>query len=117
MSNGYDYRKFAVLYIDDEEQSLKYFRKGFEKEFRVLTASSVNEATGIIEREGDLLGVVVTDQRMPGKTGVDLLGQLRQTRSGVVRILATAYSDIDSAIAAVNSGAIYKYVAKPWDPR
>jgi two-component system probable response regulator PhcQ len=117
MSNGYDYKQFGVLYVDDEEQSLKYFRKGFERDFRILTASSVNEAIGVIESEGGALGVVVTDQRMPGKTGVDLLGHLRHARPGVVRILATAYSDVDSAIAAVNSGAIYKYVAKPWDPR
>lgn len=117
MSNGYDYRKFAVLYVDDEEQSLKYFRKAFEKEFQVLTATGVADATAVLDAEGDRIGVVMTDQRMPGKTGVDLLEQLRQSRPGVVRILTTAYSDIESAIEAVNSGAVYKYVVKPWNLR
>jgi two-component system probable response regulator PhcQ len=117
MANGYDYRKFAVLYVDDEQQSLKYFHKSYDKDFRVLTAPSVSEAQVILDREGDSIGVVMTDQRMPGKTGVDLLGHLRDNRPAIVRILTTAYSDIESAIDAVNSGAIYKYVVKPWNLR
>src|ERR1700722_2201945 len=117
MANGYDYKKFALLYVDDEEQSLKYFHKSYDKDFRVLTAPGVAEARAILDREGDSVGVVMTDQRMPGKTGVDLLGHLREVRPGIVRILTTAYSDIESAIDAVNSGAIYKYVVKPWNLR
>jgi two-component system probable response regulator PhcQ len=117
MANGYDYKKFALLYVDDEEQSLKYFHKSYDKDFRVLTAPSVAAARTILDREGDSVGVVMTDQRMPGKTGVDLLGHLREARPGIVRILTTAYSDIESAIDAVNSGAIYKYVVKPWNLR
>jgi two-component system probable response regulator PhcQ len=117
MSTGYDYRKFAILFVDDEEQALKYFAKAYEKDFRILTAPSVADAQTIIKREGDSIGVVITDQRMPGKTGVDLLGELRRTRPSIIRILTTAYSDIDSAIDAVNSGAIYKYIVKPWNLR
>jgi len=115
MANGYDYRKFGVLYVDDEEQSLKYFPKAFGKDFKVLTANSVEQALKILETEGDGIGIVITDQRMPGKSGVDLLGHLRQARPNIIRILTTAYADIDSAIDAVNSGAIYKYVVKPWN--
>jgi len=58
----------------------------------------------------------MTDQRMPGEKGVWLLEKARQLRPRVLRILVTAYADMDAAIAAVNSGAIYKYVTKPWDP-
>ena len=58
----------------------------------------------------------MTDQRMPGEKGVWLLEQARQLRPRIIRILVTAYADMDAAIAAVNSGAIYKYVTKPWDP-
>jgi two-component system probable response regulator PhcQ len=71
----------------------------------------------VVERDGDRIGIVMADQRMPGRKGVDLLGELRRTRPTVVRILTTAYADIESAIEAVNSGAIYKYVVKPWNPR
>ena len=58
----------------------------------------------------------MTDQRMPGEKGVWLLERARQFRPRVIRMLVTAYADMDAAIAAVNSGAIYKYVSKPWDP-
>jgi len=58
----------------------------------------------------------MTDQRMPGEKGVWLLEKARQLRPRIIRILATAYSDMEAAIAAVNTGAIYKYVGKPWDP-
>ena len=58
----------------------------------------------------------MTDQRMPGEKGVWLLERARQLRPRIIRILATAYADMDAAIAAVNTGAIYKYVTKPWDP-
>ena len=58
----------------------------------------------------------MTDQRMPGEKGVWLLERARQLRPHIIRILVTAYADMDAAIAAVNSGAIYKYVTKPWDP-
>ena len=58
----------------------------------------------------------MTDQRMPGEKGVWLLEKARQLRPRIIRILATAYSDMDAAVAAVNTGAIYKYVTKPWDP-
>jgi len=113
MSTGYDYRKYAVLYVDDEEQALKYFRKGLEKEFQTLTASSVADALAILHRCGNQVAVILTDQRMPNQTGVDLLKAARQQWPAAIRLLITAYSDIESAIAAVNSGAIYKYITKP----
>jgi len=111
----YDYNKYAVLYVDDEEQSLKYFRKAFEKEFWVLTALSAEEARDILDQEKSRVGLLITDQRMPRQSGVDLLAHVRRSRPNIVRILTTAYADLDSAIEAVNSGAIFKYVVKPWN--
>jgi two-component system probable response regulator PhcQ len=108
------YQQFAIIYVDDEVQSLKYFPKLFP-DFRILTAESVDAAKRLIEAEGDGLAIVLTDQRMPGASGTDLLAHLHLRRPEVVRILTTAYSDLDSAIAAVNSGAVYRYVVKPWD--
>ena len=105
----------AVLYVDDEEQALKYFRRGLEKDFRVLTASGVAAAMTILEQEQANVGVVITDQRMPGKSGVTLLTEVRERWPAIVRILITAYTDIDSAVAAVNAGAVYKYINKPAD--
>ncbi|HEY7114977.1 MAG TPA: response regulator [Tepidisphaeraceae bacterium] len=106
---------FAVLYVDDEEQALKYFRKAMEKEFEVFTAPGVDQAMAILEEHNERIAVVISDQRMPGRTGVELLTDIRKRWPGMVRILLTAYADIESAIAAVNSGAIFKYLNKPAD--
>src|SRR5882757_110846 len=116
MQNLYDYKKFAILYVDDEEKSLKYFARAFQDEFRIFTAPTAQEGLKILEAHKDDIGLLMTDQRMPGEKGVWLLEKARQLRPQIIRILATAYSDMDAAIAAVNTGAIYKYVTKPWDP-
>jgi two-component system, probable response regulator PhcQ len=116
MDNLYDYKKYAILYVDDEEKSLKYFARAFEENFRVLTAASAQEGLKLIEQHGEDIGVLMTDQRMPGEKGVWLLEKARQLHPRTIRILATAFSDMEAAIAAVNSGSIYKYVTKPWDP-
>lgn len=116
MQSLYDYKKYAILYVDDEEKSLKYFARAFEDQFRILTASSAQEGYRILEANQDTVGILMTDQRMPGEKGTWLLEKARALRPRIVRILATAFSDMDAAIAAVNTGAIYKYVTKPWDP-
>src|SRR5580765_6055535 len=116
MDNLYDYKKFAILYVDDEEKSLKYFTRAFEEQFRIYTASNAAAGLKLLEEHKDDIGLLMTDQRMPGEKGVWLLEKARQLRPRIIRILATAYSDMDAAVAAVNTGAIYKYVTKPWDP-
>src|SRR5215471_9140456 len=116
MDNFYDYKRFAILYVDDEEKSLKYFVRAFEDQLRILTAANAQDGLKLLEAQPDDIGLLMTDQRMPGEKGVWLLEKARQLRPRIIRILATAYSDMDAAIAAVNTGAIYKYVSKPWDP-
>jgi two-component system, probable response regulator PhcQ len=116
MENLYDYKKFAVLYVDDEERSLTNFTRTFGEQFRILTATTAQEGLKLLEEHADEIGLLMTDQRMPGEKGVWLLERARQFRPRVIRVLVTAYADMDAAIAAVNSGAIYKYVSKPWDP-
>src|SRR6267142_4649628 len=116
MQNLYDYKKFAILYVDDEEKSLKYFAKAFDDQFRILTASNAQDGLKLLEEHKDDIGLLMTDQRMPGEKGVWLLEKARQLRPRIIRILATAFADMEAAIAAVNTGAIYKYITKPWDP-
>src|SRR5512141_3256052 len=116
MQNFYDYKRFAILYVDDEEKSLKYFTRAFQDQFRILTAANAQDGLKLLEEHKDDIGLLMTDQRMPGEKGVWLLEKTRQLRPRIIRILATAYADMDAAIAAVNTGAIYKYVTKPWDP-
>src|ERR1035437_4568885 len=116
MQNLYDYKRYAVLYVDDEEKSLKYFTRAFEDQLRIFTAVNAQEGLKLLEAHKDEIGLLMTDQRMPGEKGVWLLEKARQLRPRIIRILATAFADMDAAIAAVNTGAIYKYVTKPWDP-
>jgi two-component system, probable response regulator PhcQ len=116
MPNDYDYKKFAVLYVDDEQMSLSAFSRAFGDDFRILTADNAQDGFQLLETHKDEIGLLMTDQRMPGEKGVWLLERARKLRPRIIRVLATAYSDMDAAIAAVNSGAIYKYVSKPWDP-
>jgi two-component system, probable response regulator PhcQ len=116
MDNVYDYKKFAVLYVDDEERSLTNFTRAYGEEFRILTATSAQEGLDLFERQADDIGILMTDQRMPGEKGVWLLERARQLRPRVLRMLVTAFADMDAAISAVNTGAIYKYITKPWDP-
>jgi two-component system probable response regulator PhcQ len=111
----YDYRQFKVLFVDDEEQARKYFKMALGERFDVLTAESAERAREVLAKEGKRIGIVVSDQRMPGEGGAKLLGAVRQQFPSTIRILTTAYSDISAAIDAVNSGSIYKYIVKPWE--
>ncbi len=105
---------FAVLFVDDEDQTRKYFNMGLKAYFEIFTAASVAEAKEILASHGDKIGVVITDQRMPGGNGVELLRFLKSHYPRIVRLLATAYSDLAEAIEAVNSGEIFRYIQKPW---
>ena len=107
--------RHKVLFVDDEAQARKYFEKAYRNDLDVLTAASAREADQALTHQGDEIGVIVSDQRMPGESGVEFLARVRQRRPQIVRILTTAYSDIDSAIDAVNTGAVFRYVSKPWD--
>src|SRR5919106_1482601 len=115
MENFYDYQKCMILYVDDDEKSLKYFTRAFESKFRILCAADAAEGYRLLQQHRDEIGLVITDQRMPGEKGVQFLERARRLHPKAIRILTTAYSDLDVAIEAVNSGAIYKYVTKPWD--
>jgi signal transduction histidine kinase len=106
----------AVLYVDDEAKALQYFREAFEDEFPVFTASTAADGYAILMEQGARIGVLMSDQRMPGESGVELLEKARRLNPNLVRILVTAYTDYQSAVDAVNDGRIMRYVHKPWDP-
>jgi two-component system, probable response regulator PhcQ len=114
METQYNHKQFAILYVDDEEMSLSLFQQAFADEFRIFTAANAKDGLKLLEKHADEIGVLMTDQQMPGEKGVWLLERARQFRPRILRILVTAYSDMNAAIQAVNTGAIYKYVNKPW---
>lgn len=104
-----------ILYVDDEEQALKYFDKVFSRHFAILTASSTDQALRLLEERAADVGVIMSDQRMPKRLGIDLLADVRKLYPHIVRILTTAYAELDNAIDAVNQGEIYRYITKPWN--
>ncbi|MDB6117663.1 MAG: Response regulator receiver protein, partial [Verrucomicrobiaceae bacterium] len=110
-----DYQKYLVLFVDDEDKTRKYFKRLFGDTFRILLASDGVEALEVLQQHVDEIGLIVTDQRMPNETGVAFLEKAVLLKPSLVRILSTAYADIEAAIDSVNKGGVYRYVTKPWD--
>jgi signal transduction histidine kinase len=103
-----------ILFVDDDEANLIVFEAACSDEFEVLLASSAEQALAFMDREE--VGVIVADQRMPGTSGVELLERVRDEHPDTVRMLITAYSDIQAAIGAINRGRVRRYLRKPWEP-
>jgi signal transduction histidine kinase len=107
---------FKILYVDDEALSLKYFQQIVGEDFEVITASSAEEGLMLAEELHHTLAVVVSDQRLTGMQGTKFLAELRQRYPNIVRILATAFAELSTAVSAINDGAIFYFVSKPWQP-
>lgn len=115
MSRYHTAKDYSILFVDDEEKTLKYFSRFFSKDYKVLTAQNTSEAKAILDQSADEIGVLISDQRMPVEKGVELLKYAREKYPTIVRLLTTAYSDLGDAIEAVNRGEILRYIPKPWD--
>jgi len=105
----------TILFVDDEEKTRKHFLRLFQKQFRIVVAGDGVEALRVFQAEADRISVIVTDQRMPNETGTEFLQKAALIKPGVVRILSTAYADVDAAIDSVNKSGIYRYITKPWE--
>lgn len=104
-----------VLLVDDEVNITRSLRRLLQQgdEYEIFVASSGAEGLECLRTEGDV-GVIVSDQRMPQMTGVEFLETAREMAPDAMRILLTGYADIEASIAAINRGAVYRYLAKPW---
>jgi CheY-like chemotaxis protein len=109
-----DYREYPVLYVDDEPECLRIFELGFRREFSVLTARSGEEALARIH--GSPIALVLSEHRIAGMTGSELLARAYQVDPRTVRMLVTACDDAETLGQAINSGAISRFVSKPWTP-
>ena len=103
-----------MLIVDDEPRVLDSLEAILAAEFRVLRAEGGPAALAILAAED--VAVIVTDYRMPGMTGVELLRRSQEHRPDALRIVLTAFTDVDSLMDAINTGRIYHFVPKPWDP-
>jgi len=108
--NEINYKQFRILLVDDEVDNLANLLFALELSFDIMTANSGAEALDIMAREK--IAIIITDQRMPDMTGSELLGQVKVSFPDTVRILITAYTDIDSAVSAINTGDVFRYIGK-----
>lgn len=102
-----------LLCVDDEQFILSALQRLFKSQYEVHLAGSGQAAIKLLETTP--VDVVISDQRMPGMTGVDLFKQIRETAPATMRVLLTGYADLPATIEAVNSGEVFRYVTKPWN--
>jgi signal transduction histidine kinase len=107
--------KVRVLYIDDEVNNLQSFKALFRKDYEIFIAESGAEAKLILDAEP--MHVIISDQRMPGMTGVEFFESILEKHPHPIRILLTGYTDIQAVVEAINRGQIYRFIDKPWDPQ
>lgn len=105
--------KIRVLFVDDEVHNLEAFRATFRRDFDVFTCLNVQEALQLLSEQE--IDVILSDQRMPGMTGVEFFEIIQAKLPHVMRILITGYADINIVVDAVNKGKIFKYIQKPWN--
>lgn len=109
-----DKTKHPILIVDDEPDVLFSLKGLLRHDFELHTAESGEEALQILSDHD--IHVIMTDQRMPGMTGVELMKQAKTQYPGAIRIVFTGFADIKAVVEAINNGGLYRYITKPWDP-
>jgi response regulator RpfG family c-di-GMP phosphodiesterase len=106
--------KYTLLIVDDEPDVCDSVHDLLRREFRVLKANSGQEGFRLMQEEE--VHIIMTDQRMPQVSGVELLTKVKARNPQAVRMLFTGYADLESIIAAINQGHVYQFLKKPWQP-
>ena len=102
-----------ILFVDDEERLVSLLQMIFRKDYEVHTAYSGHAALDIVAQHP--IDVIVSDQRMPGMQGIELLSEMRKRYPATMRILLTGYSDLDAIVGSVNEGEVFRFINKPWN--
>ena len=109
-----DRDQYGILVVDDEEAILESIEMTLGSEYRLFTATNGEAALEILDRES--IALVISDQVMPGMTGVEFLERVFQKNPRAIRMMLTGYADLSSLVRAINEGRIYRYISKPWEP-
>ncbi len=105
--------KVSVLYVDDEVNNLESFKANFRRSYEIFTAESADLAKEILKN--NKIDIIISDQRMPGTTGVEFFESIIEEYPDPIRMLLTGYADIVAVIDAINKGKIYHYTTKPFN--
>ena len=108
-------KKPKMLVVDDEPDNLDLLYRTFRRDFNVLRAESGIVALEILSTEGEV-AVIISDQRMPEMKGTEFLSKTVPQFPDTMRIILTGFTDVEDLVEAINSGQVYKYITKPWDP-
>jgi len=106
-------KNYCIVFVDDEPEIVESLRLTFADEYPVQTALSGEQALALVKAQE--VGLILADQRMPGMTGIELLKQVKAIQPDAVRMILTAYTDVDALLNAINTGEVYRYLTKPWE--
>jgi DNA-binding NtrC family response regulator len=104
---------YKIMIVDDEPANLRVLERLFRPDYQVVTAPSGAEALALLEQHD--VALLISDQRMPAMTGIELMMKTVPIRPQMVKILLTGYTDVGALIEALNSGLVYRYLTKPWN--
>jgi DNA-binding NtrC family response regulator len=104
---------YKIMIVDDEPVNLRTLERLFRPDYQVVTALSGGEALALLAQHD--VALLISDQRMPAMTGIELMLKTVALRPQMVKILLTGYTDVGALIDAVNSGLVYRYITKPWN--
>ncbi|MBO9999228.1 MAG: SpoIIE family protein phosphatase [Cyanobacteria bacterium SID2] len=108
-------KKLKLLVVDDETDNLDLLYRTFRRDFQVYKAESAMAALQVLEEEGEM-AIIISDQRMPEMNGTEFLSKTVDRYPDTIRILLTGYTDVEDLVEAINSGQVFKYITKPWNP-
>ena len=104
---------YKIMIVDDEPANLRTLERLFRPDYQVVTAQSGVEALALLDQHD--VALLISDQRMPAMTGIELMMKTVAIRPQMVKILLTGYTDVGALIEAINSGLVYRYLTKPWN--
>ncbi|MBW4582749.1 MAG: SpoIIE family protein phosphatase [Tildeniella nuda ZEHNDER 1965/U140] len=107
--------KLKLLVVDDEPDNLDLLYRTFRRDFEVIAAESAIAALQILEQQGEM-AIIISDQRMPEMLGTEFLSKTVDRYPDTIRIVLTGYTDVEDLVEAINSGKVFKYITKPWNP-
>ncbi|MFE4105678.1 SpoIIE family protein phosphatase [Almyronema epifaneia] len=108
-------QQLKLLVVDDEPDNLDLLYRTFRRDFRVFKAENGFAALELLEREGEM-AIIISDQRMPRMNGTEFLSRTVECFPDTIRIVLTGYTDVEDLVEAINSGQVFKYITKPWNP-